>query len=287
MENGKSYKVLVSGAGGFVGSAVCSEFIADSAEVTAIGRTPPRDARMDFIKWDSSNSNPPPLDGYDVIVHLAAESVFGFWTKSKREKILKSRVDYTKKLAEAAANSKLPPKVFICASAVGYYGNRACGDESLPKGSGFLSDVCAAWEASTKCAESAGIRTVNLRFGIVINSSGGMVGKLSPYYRKGFGVIFGNGENMVSWVSLADAAGAALFCAKNSNISGPVKFACSLAQSLGSKVRLRIPAFLVRLFGGEVAESLILADQNIFPSKLLKNGFKFKYPEISEALAAK
>lgn len=266
--------------------------------MTAIGRTPPRDARMGFIKWDSSNSNPPPLDGYDVIVHLAAESVFGFWTKSKREKILKSRVDSTKKLAEAAANSKLPPKVFICASAVGYYGNRACGDESLPKGSGFLSDVCAAWEASTKCAESAGIRTVNLRFGIVINSSGGMVGKLSPYYRKGFGVIFGNGENMVSWVSLADAAGAALFCAKNSNISGPVnttstnsctaeKFACSLAQSLGSKVRLRIPAFLVRLFGGEVAESLILADQNIFSSKLLKNGFKFKYPEISEALAAK
>lgn len=214
MENGKSYKVLVSGAGGFVGSAVCSEFIADSAEVTAIGRTPPRDGRVGFIKWDSSNSNPPQLDGYDVIVHLAAESVFGFWTKSKREKILKSRVDYTKKLAEAAANSKLPPKVFICASAVGYYGNRACGDESLPKGSGFLSDVCAAWEASTKCAESAGIRTVNLRFGIVINLSGGMVGKLSPYYRKGFGVIFGNGENMVSWVSLADAAGAALFARK-------------------------------------------------------------------------
>lgn len=155
MENGKSYKVLVSGAGGFVGSAVCSEFIADSAEVTAIGRTPPKDGRVGFIKWDSSNSKPPQLDGYDVIVHLAAESVFGFWTKSKREKILKSRVDSTKKLAEAAANSKLPPKVFICASAVGYYGNRACGDESLPKGSGFLSDVCAAWEASTKCAESA------------------------------------------------------------------------------------------------------------------------------------
>ena len=89
MENAKSYKVLVSGAGGFVGSAVCSEFIADSAEVTAIGRTPPRDARVGFIKWDSSNSNPPQLDGYDVIVHLAAESVFGFWTKSKRGKIQK------------------------------------------------------------------------------------------------------------------------------------------------------------------------------------------------------
>ena len=87
MGNGKSYKVLVSGAGGFVGSAVCSEFIADSADVTAIGRTPPKDGRVGFIKWDSSNSNPPPLDGYDVIVHLAAESVFGFWTKSKREKI--------------------------------------------------------------------------------------------------------------------------------------------------------------------------------------------------------
>lgn len=166
MGNGKSYKVLVSGAGGFVGSAVCSEFIADSADVTAIGRTPPKDGRVGFIKWDSSNSNPPPLDGYDVIVHLAAESVFGFWTKSKREKILKSRVDSTKKLAEAAANSKIPPRVFICASAVGYYGNRACGDESLPKGSGFLSDVCAAWEASTKCAESAGVRTVNLALGL-------------------------------------------------------------------------------------------------------------------------
>lgn len=89
MENGKSYKVLVSGAGGFVGSAVCSEFIADSAEVTAIGRTPPKDGRVGFIKWDSSNSNPPQLDGYNVIVHLAAESVFGFWTKSKREKNFK------------------------------------------------------------------------------------------------------------------------------------------------------------------------------------------------------
>jgi uncharacterized protein (TIGR01777 family) len=255
---------------------------------------------------------PPELiSGFDAVIHLSGESVTGRWTDAKKKRIRDSRVVSTQNLSQALANADPRPKTFICASAIGYYGNR--GDEPLteesPSGDGFLSEVCREWEAATKTATDAGIRTVNLRIGLVLSHDGGALKPMLLPFRLGLGGRIGNGRQWWSWIHIADLVSAVHHILQNASnsdverrasstgqpISWPINmtspnpvtnadFTRSLAGTLKRPAILPVPAFAARLAFGELADEGILASARVVPRKLLESGFQFKYSDLIAAL---
>jgi uncharacterized protein len=240
------------------------------------------------------------VSGFDAVIHLSGESVAGRWTEAKKRGIRDSRVVSTKNLAHALAETETPPQTFVCASAIGYYGNR--GDEILneesPHGTGFLPEVCVEWEAATEPALRAGIRVVNPRFGIVISKNGGALGAILPIFRMGLGGRAGNGRQWWSWIHIADvvsAVGQILEDASSSKLRGPVnmaspnpatngEFTKTLADVLKRPAVLPVPAFVARLAFGEFADEGLLASAKVKPGKLVEGGFNFQHPELRSAL---
>jgi uncharacterized protein (TIGR01777 family) len=255
---------------------------------------------------------PPELiSGFDAVIHLSGESVVGRWTEAKKNLIRQSRVVSTQNLSQALSNAERQPKTFICASAIGYYGNR--GDEALteesPAGDGFLPEVCREWEAATKTAANAGIRTVNLRIGLVLSRDGGALKPMLLPFRLGLGGRISNGRQWWSWIHIDDLVSAVhhiLQNASNSNverrasspghpISGPINitapnpvtnadFTRTLAGTLKRPAILPVPAFAARLAFGELADEGILASARVVPRKLLESGFQFKHPDLIGSL---
>jgi uncharacterized protein (TIGR01777 family) len=255
---------------------------------------------------------PPELvSGFDAAIHLSGESVVGRWTEATKKGIRDSRVVSTQNLSQALANAEPRPNTFICASAIGYYGNR--GDETLNEesvsGDGFLPEVCREWEAATKTAADTGIHTVNLRIGLVLSHDGGALKPMLLPFRLGLGGRIGNGRQWWSWIHIADLVSAVhhiLQNVSNSNverrafspghpISGPINmtspnpvtnadFTRTLAATLKRPAILPIPAFAARLAFGELADEGILASARVVPRKLLDSGFQFKYRELRPAL---
>jgi uncharacterized protein len=251
------------------------------------------------------------VSGFDAVIHLSGESVTGRWTEAKKNRIRQSRVASTQYLSQALANAEPRPSTFICASAIGYYGNR--GDETLteesPSGDGFLPEVCREWEAATKTANDAGIRTVNLRIGLVLSHEGGALKPMLFPFRLGLGGRIGNGRQWWSWIHITDLISAVhhiLQNASNSNverqasppgqpISGPINmtspnpvtnadFTRTLAGVLKRPAILPVPGFAARLAFGELADEGILASARVVPRKLLDSGFQFKYTDLIGAL---
>ncbi|NNJ70538.1 MAG: TIGR01777 family protein [Kiritimatiellales bacterium] len=276
-------KVIISGSHGLVGSALKAHLEADGCSVEALSR--------DFTK-------PINFEGVDAVVHLAGESIAtGRWNTSKKKRIEESRVVGTRQLAEQLAKSPAKPKVFISASAIGYYGDR--DDEILSEesaaGTGFLSSVCEKWEESTLPAESAGIRTVKIRTGIVLSKKGGALAKMLPPFKMGGGGKLGNGRQYMSWISLYDMVGIIRFLIENENIHGPVnlvapnavtnlEFTKVLGTVLHRPVIMPLPAFAARLIFGEMADALLLSSTRVIPQKLLDNGYQFKHADLQPAL---
>ena len=233
----------------------------------------------------------------DAVVHLAGEPVFGLrYTAAKKRAIWESRTKGTQLLSRALAALPAPPRTFVSASASGFYGDR--GDERLDEasapGSGFLADVCRAWEASTAEAEAAGIRTVHARIGLVLSPAGGLLGTLAPAARLGLGGWAGDGSAWWPWIALDDVV-YALHHLVASELSGPVNLSApepapardvarALGAELGRPAWLRAPEALVRALGGEVAEELVLKSSRMVPERLLADGFRFSYPDTSDAL---
>jgi uncharacterized protein (TIGR01777 family) len=251
------------------------------------------------------------VSGFDAVIHLSGESVTGRWTEAKKNLIRVSRVVSTQNLSQALSNTEPRPSTFICASAVGYYGNR--GDESLTEesvfGNGFLPEVCREWEAATKTANDAGIRTVNLRIGLVLSHEGGALKPMLLPFRLGLGGKIGSGRQWWSWIHIIDLVSAIHHILQNASnsdverrasspshqISGPINmtapnpvtnadFTRALAGSLKRPAILPIPAFAVRLAFGELADEGILASARVVPRKLLESGFQFKYRDLRPAL---
>jgi uncharacterized protein len=273
-------------------------------------RQPPRDSHE--LQWDPMRPIPPELiSGFDAVIHLSGESVVGRWTEVKKNRIRDSRVVSTQNLSQALANAEPQPSTFVCASAIGYYGNR--GDEILTEdsvsGNGFLPEVCREWEAATKTAANAGIRTVNLRIGLVLSRDGGALKPMLLPFRLGLGGRIGSGRQWWSWIHIVDLVSAMhhiLQNASNSNverrasppsrpISGPINmtapnavtnadFTRTLAGVLKRHAILPVPAFAARLAFGELADEGILASARAVPRKLLDSGFQFKYRELRPAL---
>ena len=291
-----SARILVSGASGPIGAALLPSLKAQGSAVTCLVRGSA--TGKDQILWDPSRPlSPDSVSGFDAVIHLAGESIVGRWTDAKKRRILDSRAQGTGHLAEAAAKAAQPPRVFISASAVGFYGNR--GDEILredsPSGTGFAAEVCRQWEAATQPAANAGIRTAQLRIGVVMSADGGALPKMLPAFRLGLGGRLGNGRQWWTWVSVRDVVGAIHHVLNNESLSGPVntvapipvtntEFTSILASVLNRLAIFPLPAFAVRLIFGEMGEELFLGSQRVEPAKLAATGYQFQHPDLGNAL---
>jgi uncharacterized protein (TIGR01777 family) len=294
--NAASGKVLVSGSSGLIGAALCSFLAAKGYQVTRLVRG--ESSGENQISWDPTKPiAPESVSGFDIVVHLAGESIVGRWTDERKAAIRHSRVAGTKNLAKALAEAPQRPRVFISASAIGYYANR--GQETLREessvGRGFLADVCREWEFATNAAADAGIRTAQTRFGIVLSRAGGALAKMLPPLRLGIGGNMGNGRQWWSWIDLQDVVGAIEHVIKTGSLHGAVnvvspnpvtnaEFTKTLASVLSRPAVFPMPAFVARLALGQMADELLLASQRVEPAKLLASGYSFQQPNLRQSL---
>jgi uncharacterized protein (TIGR01777 family) len=293
----KMARILISGASGLVGTALCECLRAAGQDVYTLVRRPPRDAHE--VPWHDGVVTWPPAFACDAVVHLAGEPIVGLWTAAKRRRIRESRVGLTRALSEQLAGLGQRPRTLISASAVGYYGSR--GDERLtetsPPGTGFLPETCRDWEAATQPAREAGIRVVNLRIGIVLSARGGMLKTALPGFRLGLGSRLGDGRGWFPWIALEDLLRVIEHAMADETLAGAVNavapepvtnagFTRSLARALHRPTFVPIPAPVLRLLPGHMAEEALLASAHVVPEKLLQTGFTFLYPRLDEALKA-
>src|ERR1700691_3196525 len=290
-------RILVSGVSGPIGTALLPSLRTSGCSVVRLTRGPTNE---DQISWDPSVPiTPETVSGFDAVIHLAGESIFGRWTEAKKSKIRDSRVVGTFNLASALAQAEEKPNVFICGSAIGYYGSR--GDEVLreesPPGTGFLAEACQDWEEATTPAVQADIRTVHIRTGIVLSPKGGALGAMLLPFKLGLGGRTGDGQQWMSWIDVSDMVGAIHHILKNDLIQGPVnlvapkpvrnvEFAKTLASVLTRPAIFPLPAFVVKAAFVEMGEELLLGSQKAEASKLISSGYPLRYRALRTSLAA-
>jgi uncharacterized protein (TIGR01777 family) len=292
-------QILLSGAGGLIGSALAAHLQNELHEVVRLVRTK-RGGDLVSILWnpESGGVDENSLAGFDAVIHLAGENIAARrWSKAQKARIKDSRVIGTRLLSRTLARLPRPPQTFICASATGYYGDRA--DEILtensPPGEGFLAEVCREWEAATAPAADADIRVVNLRTGVVFSNEGGALEKMIAPIRLGLGGKLGSGRQYISWITLADEIGAIGHILDREDIAGPVnlvsphpvtnaEFTKKVASYLHRRAFIPVPAFMIRLVAGEMADALVLASTRVRPAKLLETGYRFQHPDLDTAL---
>ena len=304
-------RVLVSGVSGPIGTALLPTLGARGYSVVRLVREstkrgPANDAPANNasgnnsaqIAWDPALPiSPEAVSGFDAVIHLAGESIVGRWSAEKKEKIRASRVNGTRHLAEALSQAKNRPAVFICSSAIGYYGNR--GDEVLKEnsapGTGFLPDVCRDWEAATQSAIKAGIRTVQIRTGIVLSPKGGALGAMLTPFKLGVGGRIGDGHQWMSWIDVEDMVGAIHHILKGDLLQGPVnmvapkpvtnaEFTKTLGSVLSRPTIFPVPEFVVKTAFGEMGETVLLGSQRVEPAKLFSTGYPFRFRELRDSL---
>lgn len=283
-----------------LGKAVTRVLEGDGHEVIRLKRNV-HDADRTITLWDPESAmiiHRENMEGLDAVIHLAGENIAARrWNPERKMKIRNSRVQGTACIANALSELKRKPKVFLTASAVGFYGE--CGedwvDEKSPRGKGFLSHVCRDWEDACISSENAGIRVVKMRMGLVLSPEGGALQKMLTPFRLGLGGVVGKGSQYWSWISVQDCARAMLFLLKQEGISGPVnmvspnpvtnaEFTRSLARALRRPAFVPMIAPLARLIMGEAADELLLCSTRVRPGVLADAGFAFEFPEIDGAL---
>jgi uncharacterized protein len=290
--------LAVTGSRGLLGSALVSFLTGGGHRVSRLVRRPAKGT--DEVTWSITQGLPddPHLQTLDGVIHLAGENIaLGRWTETRKTEIRRSRVEGTRRLCESLARLRPLPRILVSASAIGIYGDR--GNELLteesPPGTGFLAEVCRAWEESTEPASRAGVRVVRLRFGMILSPAGGALRKMLLPFRLGAGGRIGNGSQFMSWITLDDAIGAvdhalvtgSLQGSVNAVAPGPVtnaEFTRTLARVLSRPALAPLPAFAARLAFGEMADALLLASQRVVPSRLQTAGYRFQYPELESAL---
>ncbi len=288
--------IVVSGASGLIGEALCAFLTTGGHTVRRLVRREP--TAPDEFRWDPAarSIDASVLDGADAVVHLAGASVAKRWTDAHRRRILDSRVDGTATLVDAMREASDRPATFVCASAIGYYGD--CGDrpvdESAPHGHGFLADVTRAWEETASHATDVA-RTAMLRFGVVLSPRGGALGTMLPAFRFGGGGRIGSGRQVMSWVGVDDAVGAIHRALFDDALHGPVNvvapepvtnlvFASTLARVLKRPSILPLPAAVARAAFGDMANEMLLAGCRVTPRALRDAGFTFRHPSLEACL---
>lgn len=292
-------QIAISGASGLVGSALCPLLTQQGHNVVAIRRGD-GGSYEDSIRWDPNSglTNPARLESVDAIVHLAGENVGeGRWNDAKKRKIRSSRVDGTRSLVQSMAAVEKRPRVLVCASAIGFYGDRGAAemDESSAAGSDFLADVCEQWETEANAATELGVRVVNVRIGVVLSPHGGALKKMLGPFKLGLGGIVGPGNQYWSWIGLNDLTRILAFCIADESISGPVnavspesatnkEFTKAVGSVLNRPTIFPLPGFVAKLMLGEMATTLLLASTRVVPKQLQAHGFKFEQPGLVDCL---
>ena len=254
----------------------------------------------DGVTWDPPRRGPDPgaLTGIDAVVHLAGESIAqGRWNAEKKQRILDSRIKGTLLLSEALVKMDTSPKVFISASAVGFYGNRGADlmREDSPAGQGFLPEVCRQWEAAAQGASRKGVRVVHLRTGVILSPEGGALAKMLLPFKMGLGGKIATGEQYMSWIALDDVLGVILFALQTESLRGPVNtvsprpvtnqvYTKTLGKVLGRPTIFPMPAFAARLAFGEMADDLLIGGARVEPTQLQNKAYKFRYTDLEAAL---
>jgi uncharacterized protein len=292
-------KILISGASGLTGTALVSMLRGQEHNVTRLVR-PGGAASAGDIVWDpmSATIDVSAMEGMDAVVHLSGASIAqGRWTPARKAVIRSSRIDTTRVLVDALASLRQKPRVFVSASAIGCYGDR--GDEILTEsstiGTDFLALAVRDWEAEATRAEVSGIRTVMLRFGVILAREGGALPQMLMPFKFGLGGRLGSGRQWMSWIALEDAVGIICSAMSNENLAGPLNavapnpltnadFTRVAAAVLHRPAIFAAPAFALRIALGEMADGLLLASQRVMPERLLAAGYAFRLPEIESAL---
>ena len=290
-------KILISGSNGLVGRALRDDLAIAGHETVALVR--PASASSSGVRWDpdAGTIDADALNGFDAVVHLAGENIVSRrWTDEQKARIRDSRVRGTALLADALAALDRKPSVFLCASAAGYYGDR--GSETLPDdaapGTGFLADTTREWEDAARPAADAGIRTVNLRIGVVLSARGGMLKRVLPIFKMGLGGRLGSGAQWMSWIAMPDLTRAIAWAMERDDLAGGVnisspnpatnaEFTRALGAALGRPAIFAVPEFALRLTQGEATDA-ILSSVRMTPARLLASGFEFRHEDIESAL---
>ena len=294
-------RVAITGSTGLIGTALADGLRGAGADVTALVRRPPSSGAE--LRWDPTASDgglaPSALSGFDAVVHLSGAPVAGGrWTPARKRLLRSSRIGSTSALVRAMMAAAEPPRVLLCASAIGWYGDTAgrAVDEAAPAGLGFLAALVRDWEAAAAPAAAAGVRVACLRSGVVLSRRGGMVRPLLPAFWLGLGARIGAGTQYLSWISITDHVRAVRFLLDQPDVSGPVnltapvpatnaQFTRALAAAVRRPALLSVPAGAVRLALGELSSEL-LGSSRVLPARLQQAGFSFDYPDIRPALAA-
>jgi uncharacterized protein len=293
-------KICITGSTGLIGAELCSSLSKRGHNVLRLVRSKTvREPNTAY--WDLSRRviEKERLEGLDAVVHLAGRNLECRWTNKNKQEILESRVNSTDFLTRTLAQLNKPPSSFLCASAIGYYGSQGetILNEDAPAGDNFLAEVCRKWEGACKPVQEAGIRVVNLRFGLVLSTKGGALRRMLIPFRLGLGGKIGNGKQFMSWVSLVDVVDVVEHCLQTKSLEGPInvvspnpvsnkEFAAALAQALGRPSFLAFPGYFVGLLFGEMGQSLLLSSNRVIPTKLLNSGFRFSHEKLEDTFQA-
>ena len=297
-ENGS--KIAITGATGLVGSALAAVLSGKGNQVIPLRRGTRQSDSTDVF-WEPSGQgivDPKALGDIDTVVHLAGENIAtARWTDAQKQKIRVSRVDATRNLVRSFANCEKRPSTFICASAIGFYGDRGSEEmtESSAPGSGFLPEVCRDWEAAAAEAEELGIRVVRVRIGVVLSPEGGALAKMLTPFRLCAGGIVGNGKQYWSWIGLSDLVHILEEAITNTALRGAVnavspnsvtnrEFTTALAKVLRRPALFPLPAFVAKIMLGEMADDLLLGSTRVVPEVLNQSGFEFQYADLEACL---
>ena len=295
--------LLVTGASGFVGSRLGSAAAETGHRVIALSRTPetvaaPYAERVEAWKPDTELVPSSVLNDIGAVVHLAGETIGTRWNPDKKQRIRDSRVNSTNQLVESLSKVETKPEVFVCASAIGFYGDS--GDEEFtedsPPGNDFLAEVCQDWELAAQKAENLGIRVVRIRLGHVFGKDGGLLGKMLPPFYMGLGGRLGSGSQWMSWIHIDDVAGIILYAIENQNVNGAlnatapipvtnIEFTKTLGRVIRRPTLFPVPTFALKLRYGEFTDFMLMS-QRVLPEKTLSMGYEFRYADIETALQA-
>jgi len=290
--------IAITGASGLIGASLVPFLKTAGHRVKCFQRHQVKSNNQPYWNPDTGEINPEDLANCDVVIHLAGENIGkGPWSKKKKRRILASRIRSTRLISKVISELDSPPETFICASAIGYYGNRGeklLTEEDSP-GEDFISEVCRVWENSTMAAKRKGTRVIHLRIGIVLTPAGGALKKLMVPFKMGLGSKIGSGKQYMSWISIDDVLGAIYHIIMVKEIAGAVNlvspkavrnedFVTILSKVVERSLRMKLSENTIKAVFGQMGDELLLSSTRVFPRKLLDSGYRFRYPKLEDAL---